>query len=180
MTDELKLEEYKQKWEYVRHSEEMQNKGFQWFLIIVGAIASFVFTRVGGFAELPLNDIYAGPFIFLALYAALLCGMLIFMKIGYESYAERLRKIEGKARGESERARQFPVFRIQYYLVALVGAACIFLAVYTLNARSVLIEDTERYQVYFNALLVFGAPGGYLSALVVFLELGLCKIKWGE
>jgi hypothetical protein len=130
---EFLLEEYKNKWAYVRHTEEVQNKAIQWFILIVGAILAFLFKDINGLSNAVGNKLYIIPLLFLVLYSASLNLLLLLQKKNYNRYTDRILELEKKFcefELELPKSRTLTVFRLRYTLVTLVGAGCVFLSTY--------------------------------------------------
>ena len=125
MTTPLEIEEYKAKWEYVRHTEKLQAEHVQWYFGIVGGVLAFLY---GGQSR-AVVDMVGGPWVplvVLALYSVLVELRLLVQKRNYDIYTARLRQFEGqKPNGSRIRQKVFSVFKLQYYSVVLVGAVVV-------------------------------------------------------
>lgn len=134
MNNDFLIEEYKNKWEYVRHTEEMENKSIQWFLAIVGAVISFLFKDGNGLVQTRGAALYLVPLFFLVIYSLFLNLLLLFQKRNYKKYTDRLQDLEKTyckfETKKSSSSRLLTVFRLRYFLVTLVGACCAFLGHY--------------------------------------------------
>jgi len=128
------LEEYRQKWEYRRHSEKMQDRAFYWFVLVAAAIMSLYFRRCVREGNLDYPENYEVLLlILLSIYAFLHNRMLVFMRLGYEVYRERIGEIEKKYMKFVEPRKssfiRFPVFTIQYVFVLIVGFVSLFICI---------------------------------------------------
>jgi len=125
MTTPLEIEEYKAKWEYVRHTEKLQAEHVQWYFGIVGAVLAFLY---GGQSRAAVGMV-GGPWVpllILALYSVLVELRLLVQKRNYDTYTARLRNFEGQQpNGSTIRWKVFSVFKLQYYSVVLVGAVVV-------------------------------------------------------
>lgn len=125
MATSMEIEEYKAKWEYVRHTESLQARYVEWYFGIVAAILAFIYSD----RYQPLSRLVGGPpipLVVLLLYSMLVSLRLLVQKRNYDTYTARIRHLEGApAGGSSVRGKLLSVFKLQYYAVALVGAVLV-------------------------------------------------------
>ena len=70
MSTPLEIEEYKAKWEYVRHTETLRARELQWYLGIVGGVLAFTFAGDESDFAISSDERWI-PLAFLAVYSAL-------------------------------------------------------------------------------------------------------------
>lgn len=119
------LEEYRQKWEYVRHTEIMRYKEIMWYFIIVSAVLSYLF----GYEvdkHLISQDRRWIPLVTLVIYSIFIDIRLIVQKSNYERYIKRVNVLEGRIIQEkSIKYRWLSNFKLIYYSIVLMGSAII-------------------------------------------------------
>lgn len=127
MAENIQAEEYRQKWEYVRHAEKMQNTAIHWYLLITGGILTFIFTKSSD-AQKQYGDLaFIVPLIFLVIYGLTLNWLLITMKRNRDRYMGRIQEIDGNRVIPRDRGLIFWAFFYRYLAPTLVGAGIAFL-----------------------------------------------------
>lgn len=125
MTSPIELEEYKAKWEYVRHTESLQAKNVEWYFGIVAAVLTFIYSN----RYEALSDLFGGrilPLAVLVPYSLLVTLRLLVQKRNYDTYTARIRNLEGAPVDDRPiGSKVLSVFKLQYYAVALVGTAVV-------------------------------------------------------
>lgn len=87
-------DEYKEKWKYLQHMEEMRHKQFVWFIAIFGGSFGWLLKDSKSFAAQLQKDEFLIALAFLTLYASLLCLLFTYQKVSYSHYVRRLCGIE--------------------------------------------------------------------------------------
>ena len=133
---EFLLEEYKAKWEYLRHTEEMEDKTILWYLAVVGGVLSFTFRSSMPFdAEFGDASVIV-PLLFLVVYSFFMNAHLLLRKANYKRYNARILYLEETFCDfvlQRPRCRFMTVFRTRFLLVVAVGAGCASLLVHALG-----------------------------------------------
>ncbi len=117
----MQEKEYESKWQYVMHTENMQAKFIQWYLTVCAAVFVFIYSdKVPESAPL-INEHWFSLGV-LSFYSILTCLRLLAQKRNYDTYTRRLQELEGKTLDDnSVRWKIFSVFKLQYYVICLVG-----------------------------------------------------------
>jgi hypothetical protein len=139
------LEEYREKWAYVRHTEQMQGQSIQWYLTMVGGTLAYsvsLGSGADGLAQMasPVGSVGRLLCPFLLVYSAFLALLLLFQKRNYKRFTDRLLEIERAYCGLDSSfgsARRVTVFRLRYTMVNLVGGACAGMMVYAWGGAAV-------------------------------------------
>lgn len=160
MTTPLEIEEYKAKWEYVRHTEKLQAEHVQWYFAIIGGVLAFLY---GGQSRAVI-DMVGGPWVplvVLVLYSVLVDVRLLVQKKNYDTYTARLRQFESQQpNGSGIRKKVFSVFKLQYYSVVRVGA--VIMVALSLEATKAIVPAVIAglgYMVLMVALSFTGLIG---------------------
>lgn len=88
--------EYREKWAYLKHSEEVRYSAVRWYFVVAGALLAAAYT-----GRLDLVDPkFARPVIlgFLTAYSGALVGFLADHKVPYRKHVDRLHRIDGAPR----------------------------------------------------------------------------------
>lgn len=116
--------EYELKWQYVMHTEVQQGKFIQWYMTVCSAI--FVLLYSSKIELLDIPDLGERRWVItsiLILYSVLICLRLLMIKRNYDTYTSRIRTLENaKLKATSIRPKWFSVFKLQYYVICIVGA----------------------------------------------------------
>lgn len=124
------VEEYNNKWGYIKHTEEMEFKLIQWYLVVAGGLLAFAFSDFGEFSDVINNPLTALLLLFVVVYSIFLCILLLVQKSHYVRHLDRLEFME-RVYGGLERqvasGRVITSFRARYVLIDLIGSGCVFL-----------------------------------------------------
>lgn len=87
--------EYREKWAYLKHCEEVRYRAVRWYFVVAGALLAAAYT-----GPLLVDVEFARPMIlaFLTAYSAALVGFLADHKVPYRKHVDRLHKIDGAPR----------------------------------------------------------------------------------
>ncbi len=143
---EMLFLEYKEKWAYIRHVEQIQNLSIQGYVLIVGGVLTFIFRelRENTIYDYIHKSIYVFPFTFLVLYSIFIQLLLVHTKRNYDVYVNRIWTIENICYNiERKSVRQtyginrvFRSFRLRYALVALLGSVPVMLLILALTGSA--------------------------------------------
>lgn len=134
-------EEYKEKWMYVRHTEDIRYKMFNIYIILVGGVLSFFVKDVVSLEQLFENKILFIPLFVLILYSIFMNLLLLLQKRNYKIYTDRLQDIERHYCNfviERGATRIITVFRLYYSLLLIIGSGLSLLFVYVMSEHLVL------------------------------------------
>lgn len=123
---DMKDKEYELKWQYVMHTENMQAKFIQWYLTVCSVVFVFIYSeKVTSTVPIVRDRWFA--LLTLALYSILTCLRLLAQKRNYDVYTERLRELENSgSSNDNTRTKIISVFKLQYYIVCVVGGLVYF------------------------------------------------------
>jgi len=154
MSDFL-TEEYKSKWEYIRHTEKMRETSVQWYVMIIGflvaismGLAPYQAYSSGSRVMSAAESIQLQILLLAVLYSIAVCFHVIAQKRNYENYYDCIQKIEKfKHKDEyfeeppSEKPRFFRNTRIVFFSIlffpTLIGASLTGLFFYALYSNCV-------------------------------------------
>lgn len=119
--DTRRQAEYREKWAYLKHSEEARYRAVGWYFVIAGALLTAAYTE-----PLLVDVKVARPVIlvFLTISSAALVGFLADHKVPYRKHVDRLHEIDGAPREpRDEGSGAFSSFLL---LPGLAGATLAF------------------------------------------------------
>jgi hypothetical protein len=119
------IEEYKLKWEYIRHIEDKQVEFIKWYVIVLGAIFTYLSTTIKQLNDISFNQNWIILLSFLLIYSIVTSIFLLFLKRNYKLYNDRIVTIEHDYCSfdlKTHKKRFFTSFRIFYSLFIVFGS----------------------------------------------------------
>ncbi|MFH1231743.1 MAG: ion channel [Planctomycetota bacterium] len=157
MDKDFLKEEYKQKWEYIRHTEEQRHKFIQWYILIVGGLIAFLFK--GGPTLTLFNniDLPHTILIFLLLYSIFANLYLLVQKRNYNIYITRIAQIEKDFCDFtlSKTATILKSFGMFYLMITFIGMGIAYLLAPFISIIYVIIA-LALYLGFYKTLYVMG------------------------
>jgi hypothetical protein len=152
--DELILEEYRAKWEYLRHLEQLWDSMLRWYAAIVGALAALSLGVAAGSDAVALNPLRPVVLVFAIVYSAFMCMYLLVQKRTYRAYHDRVVEIEHEVLGRAKadkRSRVVTSFRVYFAFPALIGGGLVALCTFSMGSS--LPVAAVAAVVYFAAAI---------------------------
>jgi len=149
------VEEYRVKWEYLRHLEQARDSLVKWYATLVGSLAALSLgVESAGLKLDGLQPLRPAVLAFCVVYSMFVALYLLVQKRNYRFYHERVEQIEDRLFGqkrEKVRSRLLSSFRVYFAFPAAIGAGLLGILVFTVR------EDAVWALV--------GAVGYFLSAM---------------
>ncbi len=149
----LVIEEYKEKRNYLRHTEDHDLKVLQWYFLVIAGSLALLFNKSDSLIA-PLQKQGSIPLLtFLVLYSIFISLYLFFRKQNYNLFVNRLidlEKIYCDFTEQSPGRTVFKVYRLRLIFVNLLGAGCIYLLAYALTPTGLL--PVLCFLIYLGAL----------------------------
>lgn len=110
-------DEYREKWAYIRHVEQIRYRVTQWYVASVGALLAFTFT------ESAIGEDHR-PLIlgFLLIVSVAYVVFLLTRKRVYEAYVARVYALDGTGKAKPPLRPVWGVFSLFFYAISLVPA----------------------------------------------------------
>lgn len=158
-------DEYREKWQYIRHAEQIRYRSIQWYVGIVGVLLGFIYGEPTG--PLP-NQIRPLVLTFLVGYSLFLTISLVARKAIYQIYADRVAQLEPKKGSVLFHPWRGP-FSLYFYGFLLLGLFLAFLWGWEAlgGANGSPISSSEAW---LSALGFAVLAGGYFVLLMVRLR----------
>ncbi len=164
------LEEYKMKWEYIKHIESQRVDIVKWYVFILGSILTFLSVTnettencskdTNFFNSLLGNGEWAFILSFLLLLAIFISIYILFQKKNYNIYNKRRMDIEQNfiflEKEDNDRVF-FSVFRIQFLMFSLFGSGLSGLLAY-------ISSGSYKYAILFGVIYF-----GFMFLLSIFI-----------
>jgi len=118
----IELQEYKEKWAYIRHTEILQDKQMQWFFVLVGVVLTFIYSTDNAKLLKAVGKQYI-PILLLVGYSSVFSFQMLRIKKNYKIYNERIMEIEGQPMtNKTWWQHLITIFMFRYYIVIIIGA----------------------------------------------------------
>ena len=152
---EFLLEEYKSKWEYIKHTEEINEKITQWYFLINGVLLAFLFNDTKSLDALVCNSKTFVVLLFLILLNLSFNISILSRKRSVEFYRTRLQYLEKKYCdyiAEKSDLGILSSFRTKFCFINIISIGIAFLFFNTLSldiSLSILFA-----LIYFTLMIV--------------------------
>jgi hypothetical protein len=158
------LEEYKSKWTYIEHSENVFEKKINWFFVVTAAILTFLFKDMYSFQSIVFDFKSNSLLLFLIIYQFSSILSVIYHKKNYNHYIERISEIEKKFcdyKVRPNNGKYFSTYKTRYYSLIIVFGGAVFLFFYSLQINT-----------------IFSLIWAVLTILInIFLMINIIKVK---
>lgn len=141
------IEEYKVKWNYLQHTEQMRDRMFGSFVAISGASLAFLVKDTKSILQAIQQPEIQIVLAFIAVFALFLCMLMCLQNRNYRTYTVRLRQLEEKWAGVATAVYRPPkrwslfrlsVFRLYLSFPSLLGTLAVSALAYSLSSDSTI------------------------------------------
>ena len=126
--ENLEIEEYKTKWTYLIHVENLQFQYLKWYFVIIGFSLAFIYGDTQSKIFLDSNIPKYIPLSLLWIYSIFVILKLLYQKKNYNIYYRRIREIENNPIKINDfKTKLITPFKLQYYILPIVASLILFL-----------------------------------------------------